>query len=150
MTTATAHSPATLDAYRLPPGPKTPRLLNGMIFLLSRGRMMTRLQRRYGDAFTVDLPVMGRAVVLSHPDLVKAVFTAKPDVLHGGKNPLGRVLGPGSLFSMDEDRHLAERRMLLPPFHGDRMRGYGPLIEEEAVAAMRTWPDDEAFATLPT
>jgi cytochrome P450 family 138 len=111
---------------------------------------MRRMQARYGDAYTLKLPVIGRTVVVSHPDLVRAVFTAKPNVLHGGKNPLGSLLGPGSLFSMDEDRHLRERRALLPPFHGDRMRSYERLIEEEARQAMQSWPDDEEFSTIRT
>src|SRR5258707_14396526 len=94
---------------RVPPGPSSPPLVNGLLFLFARARWTRRMQRRYGDAFTVRMPVIGTTVVVCHPDLVKAVYTAKPTVLHGGKNPLGRVLGPGSLFSMDEDRHLQER-----------------------------------------
>jgi cytochrome P450 len=134
--------------YRLPPGPKTPRLFNGIAFLAARNAMIRRLQRRYGDAFTIDMPGFGRMVLVARPDLVKQVYTAKPDVLHGGKNPLGEILGPGSLFSMDEDRHLRERRMLLPPFHGDRMRSYEEIIEEEANRAMAAWPEGEPFATI--
>ena len=107
----------TTDAYRLPPGPKTPKLLNGVTFLFARNAMVRRLQRRYGDALTMEMPGFGKMVLVMRPDLVKQVYTAKADVLHGGKNPLGEVLGPGSLFSMDEEKHLDERRMLLPPFH---------------------------------
>jgi cytochrome P450 len=136
--------------FRLPDGPRSPRLLNGLMVLFGQ-RWWTRwLQRRYGDAYTLDLPVIGRTVVVAHPDLVKAVYTAKPTVLHGGKNPLGGLLGPGSLFSMDEQRHLEERRMLLPPFHGDRMRAYEGLIEEETLRAMRAWPDHKSFPTIST
>jgi cytochrome P450 family 138 len=98
----------------------------------------------------VELPVIGTTVVVSHPDLVRAVFTAKPTVLHAGKNPLGSLLGPGSLFAMDEERHLEERRTLLAPFHGDRMRSYDELIEEEALRAMETWQDGEPFASIET
>lgn len=134
--------------YSVPAGPKTPKLVNGVLFLLARNAMMRRLQRRYGDAFSLSMPGFGEMVMVTKPDLVKQIFTAKPDVLHGGKNPLGEVLGPGSLFSMDEDRHLEERRMLLPPFHGDRMRSYEDLIEEEALAAMAEWPEGEEFGTL--
>jgi cytochrome P450 len=76
------------------------------------------------------------------------VYTAKADVLHGGKNPLGEILGPGSLFSMDEDEHLRERRMLLPPFHGERMRSYEAIIEEEALREMASWPDGAEFASI--
>jgi cytochrome P450 len=134
--------------FRLPPGPRTPTLLNGLLFLVARDRSMRRLQRRYGDAYTVRLPVISTAVVVSHPDLVKAIFTAPPTVLHAGENPLGALLGPGSLFSMDEERHLQERRTLLPPFHGDRMRSYEQLLEEETLDAMRTWRDGEEFPTI--
>ena len=142
--------PMISDAYRLPQGPDSPAWFNGMLFLLARKRSMRRMQRRYGDAYTLRLPVIGTTVVVSHPDLVKAVFTAKATVLHGGKNPLGGLLGPGSLFSMDEDRHLEERRRLLPPFHGDRMRSYDGLIEDETLQAMRSWPDAEEFASIRT
>jgi cytochrome P450 len=51
---------------------------------------------------------------------------------------------------MDEEEHLNERRALLPSFHGDRMRSYEGLIEEETLSVMAAWPDDQEFATLPS
>ncbi len=154
MSTGAATLPASshprTEEYRLPRGPKTPRFLNGILFLWGQSRWVRRLARRYGDAYTVELPVIGTTIVVSHPDMVKTVYTAKPDVLYGGRNPLGGLLGPGSLFSMDEERHLEERRKLLPPFHGDRMRSYDALIEEEALAAMRSWPENEEFPSIRT
>jgi cytochrome P450 len=150
MATAAAPSSSIQTQAQLPAGPKTPKLLNGLLFLFARNWLMRELQGRYGDIYTLKLPIFGTAVVVSRPDLVKAVYTADPTVVHGGKNPLSEILGPGSLFSMDEGRHLKERRMLLPPFHGERMRSYDPLIEEETLRAMASWHEDEEFATLPT
>jgi cytochrome P450 family 138 len=138
----------TTDAYRLPPGPKTPSIVNGIAFLAARNALIKRLQRRYGDALTMQMPGFGQMVLVTRPDLVKAVYTAKPDVLHAGKNPLGEVLGRGSLFSMDEAEHLHERRMLLPPFHGERMRSYEEIIEEEALREMASWPEGAEFASV--
>lgn len=138
----------TTPEYRLPDGPKTPELFNGIAFLVARNRFIQRLQRRYGDAFSMRIPGFGQMVLVTTPELVKQVYTAKPDVLHGGKNPLGEVLGPGSLFSMDEERHLKERRMLLPPFHGERMRSYEAIIEEEALREMAGWPEGVEFASI--
>ncbi|MBS1885920.1 MAG: cytochrome P450 [Actinobacteria bacterium] len=132
----------------LPPGPRTPSLLNGLVFVVAHNRFLRSLHRRYGDAVTLRIPPFGTVVVVATPELVKAVYTAKPDVLHAGEDPLGEVLGPGSLFSMDEERHLRERRMLLPPFHGERMRSYEAIIEEEAKAAMAAWPEGVEFASL--
>src|ERR1700742_4480833 len=139
---------ADTNEYRLPPGPKTPKLLNGITFLIARNAMVRRLQRHYGDALTMQMPGFGTMVLVTRPDLVKQVSTAKADVLHGGKNPLGEILGPGSLFSMDEEQHLKERRMLLPPFHGERMRPYETTIEEAALRAMDSWPDGVEFAAI--
>jgi hypothetical protein len=90
-------------------------------------------------------------VIVSSPDLVKQMFTASPDVLRFGEDsPLGQVLGPGSLFSLDGAAHLRERRLLLPPFHGDRMKSYEGIIEEEAERELAAWPEDVEFATLPS
>jgi cytochrome P450 len=147
---ATLALPAPADEFQLPPGPRSPKLVNGLAALFAQRAFIRRLQRRYGDAYTVELPAIGTTVVVTHPDLVRAVYTAKPTVLHGGKNPLGVLLGPGSLFSMDEERHLEERRTLLPPFHGDRMRSYDGLIEEEALRAMSSWPEGTSFPTIDT
>ena len=137
------------ETYRLPDGPKTPELFNGLSFLLFRNRVIRKWQRRYGDTFSVRMPGFGLMVLVSTPDQVKQVYTAKADVLHGGKNPLGEILGPGSLFSMDEEQHLKERRMLLPPFHGERMRSYETIIEEEAECARwASWPEGVEFAAI--
>jgi hypothetical protein len=111
---------------------------------------MERLQRRYGDAFVIDLPIFGRTVVVSSPELVKQMFTASPDALVAGEaNPVGDILGPGSLFSLDGAEHLRERRLLLPPFHGDRMKSYEGVIEQEALREMSNWKDGVEFVTLP-
>lgn len=147
---ATLTEPSAPLRARLPGGPRTPSAVNGALFAFGQARLSRELASRYGDAWSLELPTMGRVVFVAHPDLVKTVFTAKPDVLHAGENPLGRELGPGSLFSMDEERHLKERRLLLQPFHGDRMRTYEALIAEEALRAFADWPEDEPFATLPT
>ena len=120
---STRPNPQT-DDFVLPPGPRTPSLLNGLLFIFARNRSVRNWHRRFGDVFALEVPRLGNVVCVRGPELNKRVFTAKAHVLHGGDNPLGDVLGPGSLFSLDEDAHLAERRKLLPPFHGERMRSY--------------------------
>jgi cytochrome P450 len=85
-----------------------------------------RLRERYGDMFTVSLPGMGRAVVVSDPELIKLVFAADEDTLHFGEgSPFGAVLGPNSLLAIDGRRHVEQRKLVMPPFHGARMHAYG-------------------------
>jgi cytochrome P450 len=133
---------------RLPPGPGSPRRVNGALFLAARIRAFRRWHEQFGDIYFVDIANFGPTVVIRGAELHRKVFTAKANILHAGDNALGRTLGPGSIFSMDEDQHLAERRKLLPPFHGERMRSYESLVEAEANREMDRWPVDEPFPTL--
>ncbi|HEV3053084.1 MAG TPA: cytochrome P450, partial [Solirubrobacteraceae bacterium] len=140
---------ARSSANSLPPGPPVPKPVAAAAFLLWPHRVIGVAQRWYGDAFTVTLPIFGRSVIVSSPELVKQVFRAPPDVLaFGVGSPLGEVLGPGSLFSMDGDEHLRERRLILPAFHGERMKSYEGIIEQEARREMATWSEGEEFETL--
>jgi cytochrome P450 family 138 len=134
----------------LPPGPtRLPAFVQTALFLGFQTQTARTLQRRYGDAFQVQVSGLGTFVVVADPDLLRQVFTADPKVLHAGdRSPLGAVLGRNSLLAIDEERHLSQRKLLLPPFHGERMQSYEAIIEEEALRELATWPQDQPFATL--
>ncbi|SEC88934.1 hypothetical protein SAMN04489727_5473 [Amycolatopsis tolypomycina] len=143
MTTMT--SPATL-----PPGPTAPRAVQGVYALTQPLRGMRRLKERYGDAFTVNVPIFGNAVVISDPAEIKQLFTSGPDLVDNLEVNLGRVLGSRSMFALSGDEHKRQRKLLVPPFHGRRLATYERIVEEETVRELASWPEDKAFATLPS
>jgi cytochrome P450 len=114
------------------------------------GRGMRRLHARYGDAFTVNMPIFGHAVVISRPDEIKQLFTTGTDVVDNLDQNLGRVLGPGSLFALSGEEHRVRRKLLVPPFHGRRLLAYEQIVEDETVREMATWPRDTPFPVLPS
>jgi cytochrome P450 len=101
-----------------------------------------------GDAFVIDLGTHGPYLMLSHPDDIRAVFTGDPADLHAGEGNgvLRPFLGDGSLLLLEEDRHLRERRMLLPAFRGERVAGHTNLIREVALGAVGSWPEGSALS----
>ncbi|MCL2585068.1 MAG: cytochrome P450, partial [Streptosporangiales bacterium] len=118
MTSApTTPASAPVPAAKLPPGPRTPALVQGAIAMAAPLRGMPRTAAKYGDAFTVNVPGFGRLVVISDPAQVRQLFMAPPDVAENIERNLGRVLGPGSMFALTGDRHRKERKLLVPPFH---------------------------------
>jgi cytochrome P450 family 138 len=139
-----------MTTVRLPPGPSVPRIVQGGFALATPRRRMRRLRARYGDAFTINVPIFGRATVICNPAEIKQLFTAGPDVVENLRPNLGRVLGPGSLFARTGDEHRRQRRLLTPPFHGRRLAAYERIIEEETVRELASWPEDRPFATLPS
>ncbi|WP_067680249.1 cytochrome P450 [Nocardia miyunensis] len=137
-----------MTTVRLPGGPTSPGFVQTLEILAGRTRAWRRLHDRYGSAFTVTTPRLGRMVVLSDPAEVKALFTAGPEVADNIDVNLGQFLGPGSLFSLTGDEHRKQRKLLTPPFHGRRLAVYEEMIEQETVREMASWPTGREFATM--
>ena len=140
---------ATTDPVRLPPAPRIPKLLQGVGFVVAREKSVAALARRYGPAFTLNLPIFGTTVVISDPALIKDLFTTKTELV-GRAGVLGEMFGPGSTFSLDGAPHRERRKLLVPPFHGKRMQTYEEIVEEEVLRETATWPEGREFETLPS
>jgi cytochrome P450 len=135
-----------------PPGSKAPALVQAIRYARDPLGFLAGQQRRYGDIFSVRFPFFGRIVYVARPDLVKAVFTGAPSVFHAGEanaTVLEPALGPNSVLTLDDEPHMRQRKLLLPPFHGERVRRYEELIVEMTRREMERWPLGEPFAMRP-
>ncbi len=150
MSTVETPAASATPAVTLPPGPRIPKALQGAAFAFSRRRFMHGMSDRYGDAFSLHVPVYGSMVVVASPKLAKQVFTASPDVLGNIQPNLSRLLGSGSVFALDSDDHRQRRRLLAPPFHGKSITNYESIIEEETLREIAVWSQGSAFPTLPS
>ena len=134
----------------LPPGPTAPRVVQAAYALSVPHRGVRRMRERFGDAFTVNVPIFGRALVISDPAEVRQVFRTGPEVIDNHSRNLGRVLGPGSLFALRGEDHRIQRKLLTPPFHGRRLSAYERIVEEETERETASWPQGRPFPTLPS
>ena len=132
----------------LPPGPRLPPPLQLVGFFSRPTAFMERCHERYGDVFTLRLPGSEPMVFLADPGLVKAVWSRdKVNGLPAGRRiTLQPVLGPRSVLLQEGAEHLRRRRLMLPPFHGERMRRYGELMDEITLRDIERWPVGEPFA----
>src|SRR5436190_3923961 len=135
----------------LPPGPAWPPALQTAAWITRPAPFMERARRRYGDVFTVRLAQVGTFAFTSDPDTLKSVFTSGPDKLRAGEAnaALEPVLGSRSVLLLDGAEHIRQRRLMLPPFHGERPRGYEDLIAEIASEEMRGWPVGQPLVLQP-
>jgi cytochrome P450 family 135 len=104
---------------------------------------MDRCASRLGEMFTFTFAPSGiKFVLVSDPDAVKSVFTAPPEVAPSaaGNSPIRPVMGPSSVLVLTGPEHMRQRKLLLPPFHGERMREYEETIVEETRRDMASWP----------
>lgn len=137
-------------APQLPPGPRLPRPVQGVGFGIARRQALQLLHRRYGTAFTVHLPIYGRAVVISDPALAKELFTAPQESLTNVDPNLGRVLGESSMFALEGTDHRRRRKLLTPPLHGRRITAYEAIVEEETRRELDSWVTGRPFASMPS
>jgi cytochrome P450 family 135 len=136
----------------LPPGPASPAALQTYEWIARPTALLRRAQARYGEPFTIrTLWTDGPMVLVSDPEDVRRIFTAEPGVLRGGESSsiLEPFAGPSSILLLDGPEHLRQRRLMLPPFHGERVQAYRRVVAELAEAEVASWPRGEAFAALP-
>jgi cytochrome P450 len=112
---------------------------------------LERCQERYGDVFTLRVRHSGTWVILSDPHDVKRVFTADHMSLGVGlaNSILGPLLGPRSVMLLEEPEHVKRRKLMLPPFHGERMQGYAEMMVEVTREELAHWPTGEPFELWP-
>jgi cytochrome P450 family 135 len=113
--------------------------------------LLKHCRRRYGGLFTLRMLGLGEMVFVAEPELIKQVFTGDRDVFHAGEanSAMEPVLGPHSLLLLDGARHLHQRKLLLPPFHGEAVRAYADRVGELVREEVASWPSGEPFAVRP-
>jgi cytochrome P450 family 135 len=125
----------------LPPGPRWPVEVQTLAWVTRPKPFMRRARDRFGDVFTISLRSRENFVMLSHPDAVKEVFTGDPEVFRAGEGNrvLLPLLGRHSVLLLDGREHMRHRKLLLPPFHGERMQRYREIIVEATEREIATW-----------
>jgi cytochrome P450 family 135 len=138
------------DSDLLPPGPRQPRAAQVLQWIARPVPFAKRCRARFGDMFTVRMDVEP-FVFLADPEAIREVFTGGPELMHAGEaNELLRpIVGSHSILLLDERDHMRERKLMLPPFHGERMQRYRELMVEATERAIERWPAGEAFALRP-
>jgi cytochrome P450 family 135 len=127
----------------LPPEPRASSLLQTLAWAVAPTWVMDNCAKRLGESFTLTFWPSGmKLVMVSAPEAVKTVFTAPPDVAPSaaGNSPVRPVMGPSSVIVLTGPEHMRQRKLLLPPFHGERMREYEQTIVDATRKDMASWP----------
>jgi len=135
----------------LPPGPRQPRYAQALQWVMRPQQFIVRQRERFGDVFTLEFIDGQPLVFLSDPEDIRTVFTGSAEVMHAGEanKVLAPVLGSRSILLLDEAEHLRQRRLLLPPFHGERMLRYEAIMAEAAERELASWQEGETIEMLP-
>ncbi|WP_320671181.1 cytochrome P450 [Patulibacter defluvii] len=125
----------------LPPGPRAPGLVNLARFVHRPLDALVGWQARYGDVFSVRLTGFGVGVYVAEPEQIKRLLTGDQSDLRAGEANaiLSPILGPRSVLVLDGAEHLRQRKLLLPPFHGDHLAAMRGLVADAAAREFAGW-----------
>jgi cytochrome P450 len=135
----------------LPPEPSSSPLVQTLKWAFRPLPFMQECREKLGDSFSVKFLGFERPMVLiSDPKAVKALYMEREHGLPPGRNIfLEPILGSRSLLLLEGADHLAHRKLMLPPFHGERMRSYESIVADIVDAEIDSWPLGEEFAIHP-
>src|SRR3954452_2837508 len=133
-----------------PPIIPLPRNLQILRFNQRQIEFVFKARRKLGEVFLIDAYRDADAVTC-HPDHVKSLFTAKPEQAPSltGESPLTPIVGPNSVLTAVGERHMRQRKLLLPPFHGEAIDRYAQMISDAAEREIEKWPIGKSFALAP-
>jgi cytochrome P450 len=134
-----------------PPAIGLPAALQVLWFNTRQTDFVFNYRRKFGDVWSAHGYVRGAPAIVCHPDHVRSLFTAAPALVPtlAAESPLRPVLGPGSVLIANEPHHMRQRKLLLPPFHGEAIVRYERLIADAAEHEIAKWPIGRAFSLAP-
>ncbi len=135
----------------LPPGPQLSRERQTARMAVRPAAFLQELWTAYGDIFTIHLIDERPWVIAGDPESITQVLRAPPEALHAGeaRRVMEPVLGANSVLLLDEDRHMEQRKLLLPPFGAGHVGRYQDAMRRAAERAMDRWPVGREEAAAP-
>jgi cytochrome P450 family 110 len=134
---------------QLPNGPKAPALFQLINWVARPFEYLEECTEKYGDIFTMRLLGFPPFVFIAHPQGIKEIFVADAqyfDAARTNNNGGGRlIMGDNSLILMEGSRHEKERKLLMPPFHGEKVKSYAKSICEITEKVASLWKIDQPF-----
>ena len=145
-------APPVPEPELLPPGPRAPKALQTLQFMRDPIPQWEGATERFGETFTLRLFGPGNLTFISDPPSIKKLFAAdRVNTIAPGRNILLEpLLGRHSVLLAEDDAHMRRRKLMLPPFHGERMRAYESVIEEATRRQVESWPEGERFPLHPS
>ncbi len=139
------HKTVEFAVHALPPGPKAPRIVQAISYIRDPYGFMGQCHRRYGDSFTLRLPGRPPTIITTEQEAIHEFSTAGYDGSHRYAEEFRYLIGDASIVLQQDEPHKTLRKLMTPPFHGERMRMYGHDMLNIVDAHIGRWQEGKSY-----
>src|SRR5262245_47455889 len=131
-----------------PAGPPLPTVVQTLLWFRKPIEFMRSCTERYGDLYRMKIARLGSVAMTNNPEFVRQIFSGKDEVMRGGEvaSLVLPIVGEQSIFLQDGAKFVRMRRLMMAPFHGERMRLYGHVMRDLTLERVATWRDGDVFS----
>jgi cytochrome P450 family 110 len=132
----------------LPPTLKTPAIIGMVQSFLDPFGNLERLHKKYGEIFYgAKSSLTPPYVIFSNPKAIEKVFTADPDIFEASQRtlPIKALIGDKSVVLLDGIEHRRHRKLIMPPFHGERLKSYSQTMVDVTKEVISSWQEGQTI-----
>ena len=103
--------------------------------------------QKYGDTFSLNLMGLPPFTVVSNPQGIEEILSVDAKKFDVGRtnNLAASLLGDNSLVLLDGEPHRRQRKLMMPPFHGEKVKSYAETICQITEKVTNRWQEKSTF-----
>lgn len=145
------HNSSSQAKYKLPVAYQAPSFIQTLRGVFQPIKFLENARERYGDIFLSNFNTFPPQIVISSPRAIQEIFSVDYKLFDSGSGNriIQPLVGSNSVILLDGDRHSQQRKLLMPTFHGERMRAYGQAICEITQQTINQWTIGQEIVARP-
>lgn len=136
---------------KLPPGPTTSTFKQLVEWIIDPLNILEQSFQKYGEVFTLNFRQNNPYIFVSNPETIQQILSQDRANFDSGRNNqiLLPIVGENSILLADGKQHTRQRKLLSPPFHGEKIRHYGETIKKVTQKVTKKWENGKPFLMRP-
>ena len=128
-------------------GPQSSAFIQLMNWIFRPLDFLEECEKKYGEIFKLNLMGLPPFTLVSNPQGIEEILSVDAKKFDVGRtnNLAAGLLGDNSLVLLDGAPHRRQRKLMMPPFHGEKVKSYAETICQITEKVANRWQEKQTF-----